>query len=417
MNIQTSEQQVSNAQALNGSTQSEAVSGPQSNPLQMTNSQPGHRVKIVGTGSYLPGNPIPFDEVDRVLGELDEVDEDFKRWYKRTKRTMKQLLGMEYYFFAIDPETHEFTETPSSLAAKAAERALEAAGISAQEVDAIFYAGCSQDAFICPPTSTFVQQHLGIKRCAEVSVHSNCTSTYKAIQLAADQIAMGRYKTVLVTTANMVSGHALARTLNQKTLSRHQALLRFFLCDGGGALVLTRDNQGTLPGLEVVSTMVESVGCDDAPQMFSTYGSASIAPDAIAHGEHHVTQNFNVVSSTGPRLFMEGFDRFVRQIGIDPGSDAFLEHVTHFLANVPTDHLVDSAIDDYCRRYKVTADTAKRAFHSSVAKRGYTGPVSIAITLDELVRDRKIENGKYLISFVTESSKWMNAGLFLRYWN
>lgn len=376
--------------------------------------QPGNPVRIVGTGSYLPGAPIAFDDVDRVLGELEDVDDDFKRWYKRSKRTMKQLLGMEHYYFAIDPETREFTETPSTLAAKAAERALESAGMKPDDIDILFYAGCSQDAFICPPTSTYVQQHLGIKRCAEMSIHANCTSTYKAIQVAADQIALGRYDTALVTTANMVSGHALAATLNQKTLTRHQAMLRWFLCDGGGALVLKRDD-GTSPGFEVLDTFVESVGATEAPQMFSKYGSASVAPQAIAAGDHHVTQNFQVVSSLGSKIFMEGYDRFVNQLELHPGSPEFLDNVSHFLANVPTDHLVDNAFDSYCKAYGVTKDQVKQAYYSTVAKRGYTGPVAIAITLDELHRQNKIEDGKYLISFVTESSKWMNAGLFLRY--
>ncbi|MFM7201071.1 MAG: 3-oxoacyl-ACP synthase III family protein [Myxococcota bacterium] len=378
--------------------------------------QPGHRVLVVGTGSYLPGEPIPFDEVDQVLGELELVDDDFKRWYKRSKRTMKQLLGMESYYFALDPKTRAFTETPSTLAAKAAERALENAGLKPQDVDLRIYAGCSQDAFICPPTSTFVQQHLGIERCAELSIHANCTSTYKAIQVAADQIALGRYKTALITTANMVSGHALASTLNQKVLTRHQALLRFFLCDGGGALVLTRD-EGQVGGFEIVDTLLESVGSKEAPQMYSRYGSASVAAEAIAAGDHHVTQNFQVVSSLGPESFLEGFDRFVQQLDFPPASQSFREEVTHFLANVPTDHLVDGAMESYARRYGVPEKEAKERYFSTVARRGYTGPVALAISLDELHRQNKLQHGKYLISFVTESSKWMNAGLLLHYRN
>lgn len=377
------------------------------------NQQPGYRVMVVGTGSYLPGNPIPYDDVDRVLGELNEVDDDFKRWYKRSKRTMKQLLGMESYYFAIDPQTGEFTETPSTMAAKAAERALENAGLTGKDVDLLIYAGCSQDAFICPPTSTFVQQHLGIERCAELSIHANCTSTYKAIQVAADQIALGRYKTALITTANMVSGHALARTLNQKTLTRHQALLRFFLCDGGGALVLTRD-EGQAAGFEIVNTMIESVGAREAPQMFSRYGSASVASEAIANGDHHVTQNLQVVSSQAGEIFLNGFDRFVKQLDFHPASPQFLNGVTHFLANVPTDHLVESSMESYALRYGVTLQEAKARYFSTVARRGYTGPVALAISLDELHRQKKLQHGRYLISFVTESSKWLNAGLLLR---
>lgn len=376
--------------------------------------QAGHPVRIVGTGAYLPGEPVGFDDIDLVLGALTEAPEELQRWYARAKQTMRSLLGMEVYHFAVDRSTGQLNETPSTLAAKAAERALEAADMAASDIDALFYAGSSQDAFICPPTSTFVQQHLGIARCEELSIHANCTSTYKAIRLAADQIALGRYRTALVTTANMVSGHALAATLNQRALTRHQAMLRLFLCDGGGALVLTRD-EGTQPGFEVWDTFIESVGGRDAPQMFSRYGSASVAPLAFAAGDHHVTQNMGLVGSLGVNVFIAGFQRFMDQLGLDPGSADFQEQVTHLLANVPSDHLVDAAMEDGSARFRVPMEVLRRVYTSTVAKRGYTGPAAVVITLDALMRARAVADGKFVVSFVTESSKWMNAGFLLRF--
>lgn len=376
--------------------------------------QPGHPVLITGTGSYLPGAPVPYEDIDRVLGELDQADPDLQRWYTRAKATMRQLLGMEVYYFALDPETRQPTETPSTLAAKAAERALQAAGMKASDIDILFYAGCSQDAFICPPTSAFVQQHLGIEVCAEMSIHANCTSTYKAIQVAADQIALGRYDTALVTTASMVSGHARAETLNQHKLTRHQALLRLFMCDGGGALVLTRDD-GRRPAFEVYDTFVESVGGRDEPRMSSRYGSASVAPAAIAAGDHHVTQDMSVVGGLGVERFVGGVQRFLEQLGVDTDDPEFRAQATHLLANVPSEHLVETGLEDLSARYRVSMDHLRSIYTSTVAKRGYTGPAAVAITLDGLLRDRAVADGKFVLSFVTESSKWMNAGFALRY--
>lgn len=375
--------------------------------------QPGHPVCITGTGSYLPGEPVRYEDIDQVLGPLDLADDDLKRWYSRAKQTMRQLLGMEVYYFALDPVTRQFTETPSTLAAKAGERALAAAGLTAADIDVLYYAGSSQDAFICPPTSTFVQQHLGIERCVEMSIHANCTSTYKALQIAADQIALGRYRTALVTTANMVSGHARAETLNQRALTRHQAMLRLFMCDGSGAFVLTRDD-GARPGFEVYDTFVESVGGREPPQMYSRYGSASVAPDAIAAGDHHVTQNMGLVGGVGVGVFLSGFHRFLEKLGIDPLDAAFREQVSHVIANVPSDHLVEAGLEDMSARYRVSLDHIRQIYCSTVAKRGYTGPAAIAITLDELFRGGAVADGRFVASFVTESSKWMNAGFMLR---
>lgn len=375
--------------------------------------QPGAPVLIRGTGSYLPGPPVPYEDLDAVLGPLDQAEPDLQRWYARAKVTMRPLLGMEVYHFALDPQTRTFTETPSSLAAKAAERALEAAGLRAGDVELLLYAGCSQDSFICPPTSVFVQEHLGIERCVEMSVHANCTSTYKALQIAADQIALGRYRTALVTTANLVSGHACAETLTQQALTRHQAILRLFLCDGGGAFVLTRDD-GVSPGFELYDTFLESVGGREPPQMASRYGSASVAPRALAAGDHHVTQNMGLVGQAGVRFFVEGVQRFLLHIGADPQDPEVQAQLTHFIANVPSDHLVEAGIEDLSAAFRLPLELVRRVFTSTVAQRGYTGPAAIAITLDELARAGAVRDGAYVASFVTESSKWMNAGFLLR---
>ena len=380
--------------------------------------QPGHAVMLTGTGSFLPGAPIPYDDADRVLGEFDQVDPAFRTWYMRARRTMKTLLGIQHYFYALDPVTRAATETPSSLAAKAGARAMEAAGVGPEDIDIVFYAGATQDHFVTPPTSTLVQQHLGIERCAEMSIHSNCTSTYKAIQVAADQIAYGRYKTALVTSANLVSVSNLASAFNQAHLTRAQAMMRFFLCDGGGAIVLQRGEDGQA-GLRVVDTFVESLGTKHAPHMSAPFGSADNPIEAVAQGRHHISQDFGEVSRIAPAFFVDGFLRFATQLGLDWTDEAAMAPIRHVLVNVPSDHLVDAGLEDAALRTKLPMDGIKKRYTSTVRDRGYTGPAAVLITLDELLRAEDpaggpLRPGEAIMSVVTESSKWMNAGFLFQ---
>ena len=376
--------------------------------------QPGHPVRIAGTGSFLPGEPVAYEDVDKVLGAFDQADPELQRWYARARQTMRQLLGMEHYYFAVDPVSRAITETPSTLAAKAARQALGMAGLAPSDIDILYYAGSAQDSYVCPPTSTFVQQHLGIERGREISIHANCTSTYKAIQVATDQIALGRYRTALVTSANMVSGGALAASLSQQALTRNQAMMRLFLCDGAGALVLTRD-EGQGRGFEVYDTFIESVGGAQEPQMYTRYGSASVVPEAFAQGHHHLTQNMAMVSSVAVEVFLGGLQRFAEQLGVDLAAPETAEQVAWFLANVPSDHLVEAAREEFSKRSGVPLELLESHYYSTVANRGYTGPAAIAISLDQLLRTDAVPDGKFVMSFVTESSKWMNAGFLLRY--
>jgi len=377
--------------------------------------QPGYPVVVTGTGSFLPGDPIPADKILEVLGDFDQVDDDFKKWHKRSRKMMRELLGMEYYYYALDPATGKATETPSSMAAKAARKALEAAQLEPNDIDLVLFAGASFDRIACPPTSAFVQEHLGIKRCAEMSIHSNCTSTYKAMQIAADGIAIGRYKNVLLTTTNQISRMFHISSYNQAKVTRHQAMIRWFLCDGSGAMVIRRDD-GTMPGLKLQHTFLESVGLAHEPHMYTRYGAPHSVYEAAEEGLMHLTQNFQQVSQIGPKFFFDGVVRFCEQIGFDTNDmDKIFNMMKYFLANVPADHLVDVGMDEVKQRWGWQMAQLKRVLYSTVQERGYTGPAAIAITLDELIRKNLLANDDVVASFVTESSKWMNAGFLMQY--
>lgn len=377
-------------------------------------------VKLVGAGAYLPGEPVKFHDIEKVLGELNDVDADFKKWYKRTRNLMYQILGMENYYYAIDRETGQCNETCAGMAAKAARQAIDMAGIDPQEIDLIVYGGSSNDRFICPPTSAFVQEELGIDYCAEMSIHSNCTATYKALQVASDLIANGRYKTALVCSSNYVSSALKASFYNQKKLEKNQAILRWFLCDGAGAVILRADENKT-PGMYLADSYVESVGAKFPPHMYCRNGVSSLGYlEDYAEGLHHITQDYRDVSQLGPKLFQEGFLKFCDQLKAKVGEDEYKRRVldaTYFLVNVPTKHLIDLTADELKVKFRELRDAKFDMYYSTTEKRGYTGPAAILITLDKMLRHESFKHNETIISFVTESSKWMNAGFVLEYWN
>lgn len=375
-------------------------------------------VKVVGAGAYLPGEPVKFHDIEKVLGELTEVNDDFKKWYKRTRNLMYQILGMENYYYAIDPETGMANDTCAGLAAKAGRAALKMANMDAQEIDLLIYAGSSNDRFICPPTSAFVQQELGIEYCAEMSIHSNCTATYKALQVASDMIANGRYKTAMVCSANLVSSALRSDFYNQAKLEKNQAILRWFLCDGAGAIILKADESGS-PGLYFRDSYVESVGSKYSPHMYNSMGASTAGPrlDYLA-GNHHITQDYRDVSQLGPKLFIDGFLKFCDQLRDKLGEEEYKRRVhdaKYFLVNVPTRHLIDLTADELKVKFRELRDAKFDMYYSTTEKRGYTGPAAILITLEKLMSQEKLENRDAIISFVTESSKWMHAGFLLEY--
>ena len=150
-----------------------------------------------GSAPSPPAGPCPSPRLDSVLGKLDKLPPKLAAWVERMKPIMEGLLGVQYCHYALDPETRQPTDTAVSMSVKSAHSALEMAGLAPTDIDLLVYAGITMENF-CPPTTTLIQEELKIPRVAEYAIHSNCTSVYKAIQLAADQLAMGRYKHALI---------------------------------------------------------------------------------------------------------------------------------------------------------------------------------------------------------------------------
>ncbi len=154
------------------------------------------RVSLIGTGSFLPGNPVGMDDLERVLGPLTEAPESVQRFVAGAGRRMMEGSGVVNRHFAVHPETGALTHSFGDLAREACERAIENAGIEANDVDLLLMAAPTYD-YSTPPTSAILQEALGIEHCAEMEIHSNCSGVGKAAQIAFDSLRLGRYKTAL----------------------------------------------------------------------------------------------------------------------------------------------------------------------------------------------------------------------------
>ncbi|VBB47345.1 putative 3-oxoacyl-(acyl-carrier-protein) synthase III [uncultured Desulfatiglans sp.] len=363
----------------------------------------GRNVYITGIGSFSPGNPVPFDEIEEVLGPLTDGPPKLMKRLDRMRKVMRELLGIEYSYYAIDRKTREATETNVSMSVKAAQKALQMAGIEAVDVDLIIYAGILYD-YLCPPPSVLVQDALKIPRCAEMSIYSNCTSIYKALQVGSDLIANGRYQNALLVTSQMSSAFLKAEIFNQKVMTEQQVVLRWFLSDGAGALVLTAE-KNTRPSLEVVDTYLESVGMGHKPPMRHMMGAINFHPlQVYEKGWHHLEQDLMTVSKLAPALGEKGFKRMIDQTGLNVGD------VKCFFVNIPTKHLMDLTINYLRKHWGVDLP-----FYTKLSTRGYQGAPAIIIALDDYFQTEDLQIGDTLVSFVTESSKWMHAGFILKY--
>ena len=111
----------------------------------------GYAARITGTGSAFPKRRMSNDDVARKLTEFGLETSD--QWIRERTGIIERRISN------VDNEA----ELNSSLAARAAQRALEMAGHEAEDIDQIIYATCSPDTPI-PSTACWLQQKIGAQR-------------------------------------------------------------------------------------------------------------------------------------------------------------------------------------------------------------------------------------------------------------
>ncbi|HEY5672602.1 MAG TPA: beta-ketoacyl-ACP synthase III [Malonomonas sp.] len=142
------------------------------------------RARIIGTGSYLP-------EHIRTNSDIEKMVDTTSEWiFART--------GIEERRIAADDEL------TSDLATKAAERALEAAGVSADEIDLIVMGTITGD-YAWPATACVVQNNLGAKNAYAYDISAACSGFVYALGCASDFLEAGRGKKALVIGAEILS--------------------------------------------------------------------------------------------------------------------------------------------------------------------------------------------------------------------
>ncbi|MBY6055034.1 ketoacyl-ACP synthase III [Leisingera daeponensis] len=188
------------------------------------------RAVVVGTGHYLPERVVENAEFEATLDTSDE-------W-------IRTRSGIERRHFAAEGET------TSDMAAKAAERALADAGLTADDVDAIVVATSTPDLTF-PSAATMVQSKLGMTKGFAFDVQAVCAGFVYALSNASALIASGQASRVMV-----IGAETFSRIMDWT--DRGTCVL---FGDGAGALLLEAQEQpGTNKDRGILATDLNSDG-------------------------------------------------------------------------------------------------------------------------------------------------------------
>lgn len=165
------------------------------------------RSVVRGCGAYLPERIMTNDELSRVVDTSDE-------W-------IVQRTGIRQRHIAAEGET------TSQLGVKAAQAALDAAGLAARDIDLVICATSTPD-FTFPATATVIQHELGIERGVAFDLQAVCSGFVFAVTTADKFLTSGSHRRALV-----IGAETFSRILDWQ--DRSTCVL---FGDGAGAVVL-----------------------------------------------------------------------------------------------------------------------------------------------------------------------------------
>jgi len=207
------------------------------------------RSVVRGVGSYLPERIVTNAEMATIVDTSDE-------W-------IQQRTVIRQRHFAADGET------TSMLATRAAERALDKAGLTGADIDLILV-GTSTPDYTFPATATQVQANIGAHHGVAFDLQAVCSGFVFAVATADKFLRSGSHKRALVVGAETFS----------RILDFTDRTTCVLFGDGAGAIVLEAqpsDDKLTSPG--VIASQLRSDGrhraklyVDGGPSLTKTVG-------------------------------------------------------------------------------------------------------------------------------------------------
>ncbi|MBQ5334815.1 MAG: ketoacyl-ACP synthase III [Oscillospiraceae bacterium] len=294
-------------------------------------------IRIIGTGSYVPEKTVTNDDLSQMVDTNDE-------W-------ITQRVGVKERRVSV-------SETTADLAVKAAQRAIEAAGISAEELDLIVTATVTGDS-LCPSTAALVQAAIGAK-CPAFDISSACSGFLFALDTAAAFIARGGIRHALV-----IGAERLSRVLDWTDRSTC-----VIFGDGAGAAVVA-------PGDNYLVSHLFTQGNDDVLSIPAGKGNSP----------------FYEREEPVYKVVMKGQETFrfaVRRITDDIRLVSDMAGITPDQLKYIVPHQANSRIIDLAAR---KLGIPMERFVLNIERYGNTSSASVAISLDELVRSGALQPG------------------------
>jgi len=314
-------------------------------------------IRILGTGSYLPPLIVSNNDLAKVLDTSDE-------W-------IFSHTGIHSRHVA------EAGETTSTMAAKAAGRALDAAKVRPDEIGLIVLATSTPDYATFPSTACLVQALLGCKNAGAYDLQAACAGFVYALEQARGWLMLNPNRRALV-----IGAECLTRVLDWT--DRSTCIL---FGDGAGAVVVGNDGENTAPTARAILG-ADGSGCHFIQRTGGTKDALPLDPKTgIPEAPHPFLPQLSLMGHEVFAFAIRTMSRVTEELCASFGREpASLDRVFAHQAN-------GRIIEACARRMKLPLEK----FWLNLQETANTSAASIPISLDQAVRTGELKDGMNIV--------------------
>ncbi|HWL93238.1 MAG TPA: beta-ketoacyl-ACP synthase III [Phycisphaerae bacterium] len=310
-------------------------------------------VRIAGTGHALPKRVVPNSEF---AARMDTSD----AWIRE-----RTGIGQRHIV------TRSLGETTASLACDASRRALDDAGLTADDMDVIIVATITPEA-ILPSTSCFVQQALCSKPVPAFDLVAACSGFVYSLLNGAFMLQNSGYKNILVIGAEVMSG--ITDMEDRSTC--------ILFGDGAGAAVLSATPD--VSGPAILHYTMNAEGSGDALLHVPAGGSRLPTSNMTVNEKYHyVKMNGREVYKRAVKRNHDLVDRTLAESGVKP------EDIALVIPHQSNLRIIESA--------RERMGLPPERVYTNIDRVGNTSSASIPICLDECRRSGRVKAGDLVL--------------------
>jgi 3-oxoacyl-[acyl-carrier-protein] synthase-3 len=307
--------------------------------------------KIVGLGACIPERVLTNADLETMVDTSDE-------WIVERTGIRERHIVAE-------------NQATSDLAIAAARQALDEAGLTGRDLDAILLATVTQDYTGFPATACLVQHALGAGGFA-LDIAAACSGWIYSLALADQMIRAGGVRTVLCMGAE-----CLSRITDYS--DRDTCVL---FGDGAGAAVVTA---GEPEEGGIVAWDLGSNGEDPSILWLPAGGSRKPATaETVAAREHYLRMRGRDVFVFATRVLGQTCDRTLEKAGVSP------DQVTLLVPHQANERITLAAQ----QRFSIPPERVVR----NVARYGNTSSASVPIALREALDEGRVHKGDLVMA-------------------